>query len=98
MKQVNCQYFEVTCSDGGGMHSIVVAKFTKYSDAALVAARLTKEKKWPYTAHTKPKVVEINMFESADEYSTAIDTISIRKAALAKLTDVERKALGIEEH
>jgi hypothetical protein len=95
MKNIIVEYYEVTCPDGGGMRNESVAKFTSFADADSVAKRLTKEKKWPYSAQSYSTSKKFNIFETAQEYFVLSDEIKIREAALAKLTEKERKALGI---
>ena len=92
MQQFNITAYEVTCPDGGGMHDQHVAYFsTKYVAEEYAKAR-TKASKWPHSVYPFQK--SYTVLDTPEELEASRE-IRAREAALAKLTDAEKKILGI---
>jgi hypothetical protein len=87
MKQFEAEYYEVY--ESYDRDYTPVAKFSNYSDA------LAYSKKSVYmNVDSKPRRMSVIIFDSLDEVE-AIKEISIKRRALEKLTEEERKALGL---
>lgn len=89
MKQFEIDCFEVTESDGGGMHS---NHLCYVGSLALAEAVVNKSKGWR-SHHPYKKVITI--FDSEEEIE-ANSKSNLRKAGLAKLTAAEKEALGLK--
>lgn len=88
MKQFEIDCYEVTESDGGGMHSNHVAFV---GSKALADEMVAKSKGW--RSHNKYKKL-ITIFDTMEEID-ANSKSNLRKSALAKLTNLEKEALGL---
>lgn len=96
MKRITAEYFEAfeVKGDGGGVHSteLPLGKFKEESDAQAVA-----KGRGMYSGQdgsVKKGTLNVVIFDSIAEYEE--DKLSkIRERALGKLTEEERKALGL---
>ena len=89
MKKFEIDCFEVTQPDGGGMHSDHVA----YASTKHVAELLAKQNSgWPGYVHEYKKTFLI--LDSVEEYKDLVQE-NKRQKALAKLTDEDKKVLGL---
>ena len=88
MKQFEMDCYEITESDGGGMHSNHVAFV---SNKTLADELVSKSKGWRFS-HPYKKVITI--FDTMEEIE-ANSKANLRKSGLAKLTAAEREALGV---
>ena len=95
MKEITVEYWTVECPDGGGMQNVTIANFASKHDAIFVADYLSSTRKWPHSVPNKSTVKTFKIFVSAEEYFAVTNRENIRKQALSKLTDEERKALGV---
>ena len=88
MKQFEMDCYEVTESDGGGMHSSHLCYVSTLALANEVAAQSGG---WR-TASKYTKLITI--FDTMEEIE-ANSKANLRKSALAKLTNLEKEALGL---
>lgn len=89
MKQYEVDCWEVTEADGGGMHSNHVAYVSTKELAEQMEA---KSKGWrSISKYTKL----ITIFDTMEEIE-ANSKANLRKSALAKLTNLEKEALGLK--
>ena len=88
MKQYEIDCYEVTESDGGGMFSNHLAYV---SSQALADQLVAKSKGWR-SASKYTKLITI--FDTMEEIE-ANSKSNLRKSALAKLTMLEKEALGL---
>lgn len=77
----------------GRGYPVIVALFEKESDAVEVAKGREFAVMGVLLGH-KPDVVPIRLYESAEEYKQEFQDAA-RKRALAKLTEDERRILGV---
>ena len=91
MIEYNIEYWVVEEPDGGGMRSVPIAKFMHESDAILMVK--ANKSNWP-RSHRK-ETVKFRAFENYVEYLDSTNKEKIKNAALAKLSTVEREALGL---
>jgi hypothetical protein len=88
MKRYDFEYYEVYESYDRSYNT--VARFSNYAAASDLASRS------PYTAcNNKPQRYSIAIFDSIEDYD-ASKAETIREVALAKLSDAEKKALGLK--
>ena len=91
MIEQKLEYWLVEEPDGGGMHSLPVAKFLHESDALLFVNAYGKS--WPKSHR---KVVEsVHIFENYVEFLDSKDREKVKKLALEKLSPIEREVLGL---
>jgi hypothetical protein len=90
MKHVEIEYYEVYESYDRDYR--MVARFTSFEDAIRL-----KQKSAYYGLNPKPKKTSVSVFESYEEYEKSTSEEALRKAALAKLTDQEKKLLGLTQ-
>lgn len=88
MKQFEMDCYEVSESDGGGMHSNHVA----YVSTAELADELVKKSQGWRSVRPYTKVITI--FDTMEEIE-ANSKANLRKTGLAKLTAAEKQALGL---
>lgn len=88
MKQYEIDCYEVTESDGGGMHSNHVAYV---SNKELADKMVAKSKNWR-SSNKYTKLITI--FDTMEEVE-ANSKANLRKSALAKLSSLEKEALGL---
>jgi hypothetical protein len=88
MKQFDMDCYEITESDGGGMHSNHVCYV---SNLALAQKIVDKSKHW--RSHSRYKKL-ITIFDTEEELE-ANSKENLRKSGLAKLSAAERAALGL---
>ncbi len=84
--EVNC--FEITETEGDGIHE----KHIAYADGKCVADAIAEPSKgW---MHVRPFSKVFVIVQSLDEYKQ-LKNDAAREAALAKLTEADKKALGL---
>jgi FPC/CPF motif-containing protein YcgG len=88
MKQFEIDCYEVTESDGGGMHSNHVAYV---SNKELADKLVSKSKGWRNASKYTKLITIFDTMEEVEANSKA----NLRKSALAKLTNLEKEALGL---
>jgi hypothetical protein len=88
MKQFEIDCYEVTEADGGGMHSNHVAYV---GNKALAEAMVAKSPNWRNMSKYTKLITIFDTMEEVEANSKA----NLRKSALAKLTNLEKEALGI---
>ena len=88
MKQFEIDCYEVTESDGGGMHSNHIAYV---SNKELADKLVSKSKGWRNTSKYTKLITIFDTMEEVEANSKA----NLRKSALAKLSNLEKEALGI---
>lgn len=89
MKKIEIDCFEVTEPDGAGMHNLHVA----YASSKTVADAIAQSNNgWPGYVNAYKKTIVI--VDSVDEYRQ-LRADGKREAALAKLTEDDKKALGL---
>ena len=89
MKQFEIGCYEVTESDGGGMHS----NHLMYVSSMELADKMVSKSKGWRTASKYTKLITI--FDTMEEIE-ANSKANLRKSALAKLTNLEKEALGLK--
>lgn len=88
MKQYEIDCYEVSETDGGGMHSNHIAYV---SNKTLADELVAKSKGW--RSHSKYKKL-ITVFDTMEEIN-ANSKANLRNSALSKLTNLEKEALGL---
>jgi hypothetical protein len=88
MKQFEIDCYEVKESDGGGMHS----NHLMYVSSMELADKMVSKSKGWRTASKYTKLITI--FDTMEEIE-ANSKSNLRKSALAKLTNLEKEALGL---
>jgi len=88
MKQFEMDCYEVTETDGGGMHSNHVCFV---SSLALAQKLVDKSKGWRSKNHYRKT---ITIFDTEEEIE-ANSKENLRKSGLAKLSAAEKEALGL---
>jgi len=88
MKQFEIDCYEVTESDGGGMHSNHIAYV---SNKELADKLVSKSKGWRNMSKYTKLITIFDTMEEVEANSKA----NLRKSALAKLSNLEKEALGI---
>jgi hypothetical protein len=83
-------YTNSDLTEGRG-HKVSIGFFTHQSDAVQAAK---KRGVWGSDASVEKATVKIRIYESFDEYKNATDE-NIREKALSKLTDDEKRVLGL---
>jgi hypothetical protein len=88
MKQFEMDCYEVVEADGGGMHDLHICFVGSSNLAETLVARSKGYRR--YVKHNKTYTV-FDTLEEVDANSKA----NLRKSGLAKLTNLEKEALGL---
>jgi hypothetical protein len=88
MKNIEVECYEVY--EGYDRNYHLKARFTNFADAF----RLQQTSAY-YSLDSKPKKISISLYESYEEYEQAKSESVQRKKALEKLTNEEKKLLGL---
>jgi len=91
MRKIEIKCWEVSAPDGGGMHDEHVA----YAGSKTVADAIVAESRsWP--RYAREISLQYVIVDSFDEYK-ALCTENAKEAALAKLTEADKIALGLSK-
>jgi hypothetical protein len=88
MKHIEVECYEVY--EGYDRNYHLKARFTNFADAFRL-----KQTSAYYSLDPNPKKISISLYESYEEYEEARSESVQRKKALEKLTDQEKKLLGL---
>ena len=88
MKHIEVECYEVY--EGYDKTHHLKARFTNFADALCL-----KNTSNYYSLDSTPKKISISLYESYEEYEEARSEAVQRKKALEKLTDQEKKLLGL---